>query len=140
MYGDPFWNNNKVIKGMCMVRPSDLHWDAFWTCFNMFYRIYRLFSLVWSENEIGVVTSWDSSAHENSKLNRVTPDHEKLYMIVKVIVRLSDPAPLGNYLAHNHNKTDRSTRCDKQTVTFSLNLYELTWMPLIKKYFTNLCN
>ena len=48
------------------------------------------------ENEIGVVATWDSSAHDNSKLNRVTPDHEKLYMIVKVVVRISDPSPMGN--------------------------------------------
>ena len=43
-----------------------------------------------------MVATWDSSAHENSKLNRVTPDHEKLYMIVKVMVRITDPSPMGN--------------------------------------------
>ena len=60
--------------------------------------------------ENGVVAAWDSSAHENSKvkfvcdssnrnasfqLNRVTPEHEKLYLIVKVVVRLTDPSPIG---------------------------------------------
>ena len=44
---------------------------------------------------VGVVATWDSSAHENSKLNRVTPDHEKLYMIVKVVARITDPSPMG---------------------------------------------
>ena len=44
------------------------------------------------------MASWDSSAHENSKLNRLTPEHERLYMIVKVTLRLSDPSPCGNTL------------------------------------------
>ena len=48
-----------------------------------------------AENEIGVVAAWDSSAHEDPKLNRVTPDHEKLYMIVRVVARLTDPAAVG---------------------------------------------
>lgn len=56
------------------------------------------------ENEIGVVATWDSSAHGNSKLNRVTPDHEKLYMIVKVLVRLTDPSPMGNIFDNFVNK------------------------------------
>ena len=42
-----------------------------------------------------MVAAWDSSAHEDPKLNRVTPDHEKLYMIVRVVARLTDPAAVG---------------------------------------------
>ena len=54
--------------------------------------------LIIEDPETGAVASWDSSAHENSKLNRLTPDHERLYMIVKVTLRLSDPSPCGNIL------------------------------------------
>ena len=28
-------------------------------------------------------------------MNRVTPEHEKLFLIVKVVVRLADPSPIG---------------------------------------------
>ena len=58
------------------------------------------------ENEIGVVATWDSSAHGHSKLNRVTPDHEKIYIIVKVIVRLTDPSPIGNIFDNFINNID----------------------------------
>ena len=44
--------------------------------------------------EIGAVASWDSSVHESSSLNKITSEHERLYMIVKAVVRLSDPAPI----------------------------------------------
>ena len=54
--------------------------------------------MIIEDRETGAVASWDSSAHENSKLNRLTPDHERLYMIVKVTLRLSDPSPCGNTL------------------------------------------
>ena len=52
--------------------------------------------LIIEDRETGAVASWDSSAHENSKLNRLTPEHERLYMIVKVTLRLSDPSACGN--------------------------------------------
>ena len=57
------------------------------------------------------MASWDSSAHENSKLNRLTPDHERLYMIVKVTLRLSDPSPCGNDYFH-HPEPHQSFRAD----------------------------
>ena len=57
-----------------------------------------LSKMIIEDRETGAVASWDSSAHENSKLNRLTPDHERLYMIVKVTLRLSDPSPCGNTL------------------------------------------
>ena len=43
--------------------------------------------------EVGVTAAWDSSVH-GIHLNRVTPDHQHLTMVVKVIVRLSEPYPL----------------------------------------------
>ena len=44
--------------------------------------------------EVGAAAAWDSSVHGSMHLNRVTPDHEQLTMVVKVIVRLSEPYPL----------------------------------------------
>ena len=43
--------------------------------------------------EVGATAAWDSSVH-GIHLNRVTPDHEQLTMVVKVVVRLSEPYPL----------------------------------------------
>ena len=43
--------------------------------------------------EVGATAAWDSSVH-GVHLNRVTPDHEQLTMVVKVVVRLSEPYPL----------------------------------------------
>lgn len=38
------------------------------------------------------VVSWDSSIHDSVHLNRVTPPNERVYLILKVGVRLSHPA------------------------------------------------
>ncbi|KAL5013425.1 hypothetical protein ScPMuIL_007695, partial [Solemya velum] len=43
------------------------------------------------ENVISV-TSWDSSIHDSPSLNRVTPSNERVYLILKAVVRLSHPA------------------------------------------------
>ena len=44
--------------------------------------------------EVGAVASWDSSVHEWTKLNKITPEQERLYMVIKAVVRLSDPTPM----------------------------------------------
>ncbi|XP_013388106.1 kinesin-like protein KIF13B isoform X3 [Lingula anatina] len=46
------------------------------------------------DKDVGAIASWDSSIHESVHLNRVTPDNELVYLIVKVVVRLSHPAPI----------------------------------------------
>ena len=38
--------------------------------------------------------SWDSSIHDSVHLNRVTPANERVYLILKCIVRLSHPASM----------------------------------------------
>ena len=44
--------------------------------------------------QLGVVASWDSSVHDSTCLNKITEASERAYMIVKVVVRLSHPAPI----------------------------------------------
>uniref|UniRef100_UPI00398F7F6A kinesin-like protein KIF13A isoform X2 n=1 Tax=Pristiophorus japonicus TaxID=55135 RepID=UPI00398F7F6A len=45
-----------------------------------------------SEEEISAVASWDSSVHDSIYLNKVTPQNERVYLIVKSTVQLSHPA------------------------------------------------
>lgn len=40
------------------------------------------------------IASWDSSLHDSASLNRVTPANERMYMVVKAVVRLSHPASM----------------------------------------------
>ena len=60
----------------------------------------------WSCSLLGLFCSWkfkgnfkvvghSSDITARFQLNRVTPEHEKLYLIVKVVVRLTDPSPIG---------------------------------------------
>ena len=44
--------------------------------------------------QLGVVASWDSSVHDSTCLNKITETSERAYMIVKVVARLSHPAPI----------------------------------------------
>ena len=46
------------------------------------------------DNGIGAVASWDSSIHDSVYLNRLTQVNERVYLIVKVVVRLSHPATM----------------------------------------------
>jgi hypothetical protein len=43
---------------------------------------------------MSAVCSWDSSIHEHEALNRVTANVDRVYAIVKVVVRLSYPAEI----------------------------------------------
>ncbi|ELT98482.1 hypothetical protein CAPTEDRAFT_225292 [Capitella teleta] len=45
-----------------------------------------------SDKDCCSVVSWDSSIHDSVHLNRVTPPNERVYLILKVGVRLSHPA------------------------------------------------
>jgi len=40
------------------------------------------------------LVAWDSSVHDSVHLNRVTPNSERVYLIVKVVVKLSHPAAM----------------------------------------------
>jgi kinesin family protein 13 len=44
------------------------------------------------EKDVSAVAVWDSSMHDSVYLNRVTPQNERIYLILKVSVRLSHPA------------------------------------------------
>ncbi|XP_076306917.1 kinesin-like protein KIF13A isoform X2 [Tachypleus tridentatus] len=46
------------------------------------------------QKEVSAVAAWDSSIHDSIFLNRVTPQNERIYMILKVTVRLSHPATM----------------------------------------------
>ncbi len=50
----------------------------------------RISSLI----KVHAVATWDSSIHEHVSLNRVTPGHERVYAILKVVVVLSHPAEM----------------------------------------------
>jgi kinesin family protein 13 len=43
---------------------------------------------------VGCLASWDSSAHNSLYLNRVTQEQERLFLTVRVTVRIRDPLPL----------------------------------------------
>ncbi|XP_034776230.2 kinesin-like protein KIF13A isoform X4 [Acipenser ruthenus] len=47
-----------------------------------------------SDEEVSAVASWDSSIHDSVHLNRITPQHERIYLIVKATVQLSHPAAM----------------------------------------------
>ncbi|XP_041101702.1 kinesin-like protein KIF13A isoform X2 [Polyodon spathula] len=47
-----------------------------------------------SDDEVLAVASWDSSIHDSVHLNRITPQHERIYLIVKATVQLSHPAAM----------------------------------------------
>lgn len=46
-------------------------------------------------NDVEAVAVWDSSMHESSHLNRLTSPNERIFAIVKVLARLSHPAPMN---------------------------------------------
>ncbi|XP_058868745.1 kinesin-like protein KIF13A isoform X2 [Acipenser ruthenus] len=47
-----------------------------------------------SDDEVLAVASWDSSIHDSVHLNRITPQNERIYLIVKATVQLSHPAAM----------------------------------------------
>lgn len=45
-------------------------------------------------SQVSATASWDSSVHDSLHLNRVTPQNERIYLIVKATVQLSHPATM----------------------------------------------
>ena len=43
---------------------------------------------------IGSIASWDSSVHNSVYLNRVTQEHERLFLILRITLRITDPQPV----------------------------------------------
>ncbi|EMP40397.1 Kinesin-like protein KIF13A [Chelonia mydas] len=47
-----------------------------------------------SDDEVSATAAWDSSVHDSVHLNRVTPQNERIYLIVKITVQLTHPAAM----------------------------------------------
>ncbi|XP_053099884.1 kinesin-like protein KIF13A isoform X2 [Hemicordylus capensis] len=69
-----------------------------------------------SKDEVSATAAWDSSVHDSVHLNRVTPQHERIYLIVKVTVQLSHPAAMELVL----RKRIAANIYNKQSFTQSL--------------------
>ncbi|XP_066259078.1 kinesin-like protein KIF13A isoform X2 [Euwallacea similis] len=57
-------------------------------------QFYELKILQQLEKDVCSVASWDSSIHDSQYLNKVTEPNERVYMILRVTVRLSYPATM----------------------------------------------
>ena len=57
-------------------------------------KFYSLQVIETLDKTIGSVVSWDSSVHNSVYLNRVTQEHERLFLILKLTVRMTDPVPV----------------------------------------------
>ncbi|KAJ6664479.1 hypothetical protein lerEdw1_007136 [Lerista edwardsae] len=69
-----------------------------------------------SKDEISATAAWDSSVHDSVHLNRVTPQNERIYLIVKTTVQLSHPATMELVL----RKRIATNIYNKQSFTQSL--------------------
>uniref|UniRef100_A0A8D1FJ04 Kinesin motor domain-containing protein n=1 Tax=Sus scrofa TaxID=9823 RepID=A0A8D1FJ04_PIG len=69
-----------------------------------------------SDEEVSATASWDSSVHDSVHLNRVTPQNERIYLIVKTTVQLSHPAAMELVL----RKRIAANIYNKQSFTQSL--------------------
>nr|XP_027803961.2 kinesin-like protein KIF13A [Marmota flaviventris] len=69
-----------------------------------------------SDDEVSATASWDSSVHDSVHLNRVTPQNERIYLIVKTTVQLSHPATMELVL----RKRIAANIYNKQSFTQSL--------------------
>ncbi|XP_042236957.1 kinesin-like protein KIF13A isoform X3 [Homarus americanus] len=81
------------------------------------------------EKDVCAVASWDSSIHDNMYLNRLTPNDERVYLIVKSVLRLSHPAPmdlvLRKRLAVNiYKKQSLTSKLVKSFIGSANTLYE----------------
>uniref|UniRef100_A0A8B9MY73 Kinesin family member 13A n=1 Tax=Accipiter nisus TaxID=211598 RepID=A0A8B9MY73_9AVES len=66
--------------------------------------------------DLNATAAWDSSVHDSVHLNRVTPQNERIYLIVKTTVQLSHPAAMELVL----RKRIAANIYNKQSFTQSL--------------------
>uniref|UniRef100_A0A803YMN1 Kinesin family member 13A n=1 Tax=Meleagris gallopavo TaxID=9103 RepID=A0A803YMN1_MELGA len=66
--------------------------------------------------DLNATAAWDSSVHDSVHLNRVTPQNERIYLIVKITVQLSHPAAMELVL----RKRIAANIYNKQSFTQSL--------------------
>ncbi|CAH1979369.1 unnamed protein product [Acanthoscelides obtectus] len=57
-------------------------------------QFYTLQILNHLDKDVCAIAAWDSSIHDSPYLNKVTEANERVYMILRVTVRLSHPAPM----------------------------------------------
>jgi kinesin family member 13 len=76
-------NDDMPMLGMNSILPKE-HGNKF----------FNLQILQHLEKDICAICSWDSSIHDSQALNRVTEGNERVYLILKITVRLSHPAPM----------------------------------------------
>uniref|UniRef100_A0A8C3RQJ6 Kinesin family member 13A n=1 Tax=Chelydra serpentina TaxID=8475 RepID=A0A8C3RQJ6_CHESE len=69
-----------------------------------------------SDDEVSATAAWDSSVHDSVHLNRVTPQNERIYLIVKITVQLNHPAAMELVL----RKRIAANIYNKQSFTQSL--------------------
>ncbi|KFV88419.1 Kinesin-like KIF13A, partial [Struthio camelus australis] len=69
-----------------------------------------------SDDEVSATAAWDSSVHDSVHLNRITPQNERIYLIVKTTVQLSHPAAMELVL----RKRIAANIYNKQSFTQSL--------------------
>ncbi|XP_037926224.1 kinesin-like protein KIF13B isoform X3 [Hermetia illucens] len=74
-------NDELPLAGLHSILPKE-HGNKF----------YQLQILQHLDKDICAIAGWDSSLHENQKLNCVTEANERVYLILKTTVRLSHPA------------------------------------------------
>ena len=46
----------------------------------------------YNEKDVSAIALWDSSMHDSTHLNKATSPNDRIYLILKAIVRLSHPA------------------------------------------------
>lgn len=56
--------------------------------------MFTLPTLNFGDSDVCCVASWDSSIHDSIHLNRLTQTNERIYLILKCVVRLSHPAAM----------------------------------------------
>ncbi|XP_054157934.1 kinesin-like protein KIF13B [Oppia nitens] len=75
-------SNMDQISGLNSILPKEHNGSQFFT----------LPIVSYCEKDVSSVAVWDSSIHDSQYLNRVTQPNERIYLILKVSVRLSHPA------------------------------------------------
>ncbi|XP_026525663.1 kinesin-like protein KIF13A [Notechis scutatus] len=85
-------------------------------CHESIFRILAQTVLAFEVLWISATAAWDSSVHDSVHLNRVTPQNERIYLIVKITVQLSHPATMELVL----RKRIAANIYNKQSFTQSL--------------------
>lgn len=98
--------------------------------------------LTFCYSQVSATASWDSSVHDSVHLNRVTPQNERIYLIVKTTVQLSHPAAmelvLRKRIAANIYNKQVVNRADLPSCVQGKNYFPLCHIMLCKHRYTGL--